>query len=61
MAIFRLLTLLLGAAFLICMGLYATTEEPVWRQRGIQVLKWGVVVALAFFGVLILRRAALFL
>jgi hypothetical protein len=61
MAIFRLLTLLLGGSFLICMVLHTTTGEPIWRQRAIQVLKWGVVLGLVFFGLLILRRAAVFI
>jgi hypothetical protein len=61
MAIFRLLTLLLGGAFLACMVAHTLSGDIIWRQRAMQVLKWGVVLGLVFFGLLILRRAALFL
>jgi len=60
-AAFRLMAMLLGLGFLACMVLHKTTGEAIWRQRGTQVLKWGVALALAFFGLLILRRAAIFL
>lgn len=60
-AIFRLLALLLIGGFVICMVLHTLTGEPIWRQRAMQVLKWGVVLGLSFFGLLILRRAAVFI
>ena len=60
-ALFRLLFLLLAGGFLGCMAMHTLTGEPAWRGRAIQVLKWGVVVGLAFFGLLILRRAAVFI
>lgn len=61
MALFRLLFLGLVAAFVICTLLHRTTGQPVWRQRAVEVLKWGVVVGLLAFGMVILRRAAVFI
>jgi hypothetical protein len=60
-ALFRVLALLLGGGFLVCMALFAITKDPIWRHRGVFVLKWGVVLGLLFFGVQILRRAAVFI
>jgi hypothetical protein len=37
------------------------TGQLVWRRRGIVVLKWALLAALGFFGVLILERLALML
>ncbi|HEX5355088.1 MAG TPA: hypothetical protein VFW93_02635 [Aquabacterium sp.] len=60
-AIFRLLALLLIGSFAICMVLHTLTGEAIWRQRAMQALKWGVVLGLSFFGLFILRRAAVFI
>ncbi|MBI2733674.1 MAG: hypothetical protein HYX44_10350 [Aquabacterium sp.] len=60
-AVFRLMTLLLVGGFVLSMVLHTVTGEAVWRQRALQLLKWGVVLALVFFGALILRRAAVFI
>jgi hypothetical protein len=60
-SIFRVLSLLLGGGFLVCMVLFAVTKDPIWRHRGVFILKWGVVLGLVFFGLLILRRAAVFI
>jgi hypothetical protein len=60
-AVFRLLALLLIGSFCACLVLHKLTGEPVWRQRATQALKWGVVLGLSFFGLLILRRAAVFI
>jgi hypothetical protein len=38
-----------------------TTGDPVWRQRGMNLLRWGVVIGLLAFGGVILRRAAVFI
>ena len=37
------------------------TGQLVWRRRGILVLKWALLAALGFFGVLILERLAVML
>ncbi len=60
-ALFRVLALLLGGGFLVCMLLFATTKDQIWRHRGVFILKWGVVLGLLFFGFQILRRAAVFI
>lgn len=59
--LFRGLFVILGLGFLLCMLAFTITGEQIWRQRAIQALKWGVVLGLSFFGLFILRRAALFL
>ena len=43
------------------MGLHVLTGQTIWRQRAMQILKWGVVAGLCFFGLIILRRAAVFI
>lgn len=61
MVIFRLLALLLGLAFLLSMAVFTLTGEPVWQYRAKLALKWAVVLGFCFFGLLILRRAAVFI
>ncbi|MBI3381441.1 MAG: hypothetical protein HY019_05480 [Aquabacterium sp.] len=60
-AVFRLMTLLLVGGFVVSMVLHTLTGDAIWRQRAMQLLKWGVVLALVFFGFFILRRAAVFI
>ncbi|MBD3892660.1 hypothetical protein [Hydrogenophaga sp.] len=56
MLLFRwTITLLLLAAGL-CFALYAGTGQLRFRQYGLLILKWTVLAALGFFGVLILDR-----
>ena len=43
------------------MAAHTLTGDAIWRQRAMQLLKWGVVLALIFFGFFILRRAAVFI
>lgn len=61
MLIFRLVVGLLLVSGVLCFALYIGTRQPVWRQRGIVIIKWTVLAALAFFAVLILERLALML
>lgn len=61
MVIFRLVVGLLMFAAVLCFALYIATREPVWRRRGIVIVKWTVLAGLAFFAVLILERLALML
>jgi len=60
MALIRFVFLALVVAFVACIVMSRLTGDPVWRQRGMQVLKWGVVLGLIGFGTFILRRAAVF-
>ena len=59
MVIFRLVFGLLPLAALLCFAMFIATNQPVWRQRGLVVLKWTVLAGLGFFGVIILERIAI--
>jgi hypothetical protein len=61
MFVFRLVFGLLLVASLLCFAMYVGTNEPVWRRRGVVVLKWTVIVAAGFFAVLILERLPMLL
>ncbi len=61
MLIFRLVFGLLLLAALLCFAMSIGTGQVVWRRRGILVLKWALLAALGFFGVLILERLAVML
>lgn len=61
MLIFRLIFGLLLLASVLCFAMFIGTREPIWRQRGLVVLKWTLLAAAAFFGVLILERLAVLL
>ena len=56
MLIFRLVFGLLLVAGVLCFAMYIATSNPVWRRRGIVLVKWTLVAALGFFAVLILER-----
>lgn len=55
---FRLVVGLLLAAGVLCFAMYIGTGQVAWRQRGLVIVKWTVLAALAFFAVLILERLA---
>jgi hypothetical protein len=59
MLIFRWIVLLLLLAGVLCFAMYIGTNQLVWRQRGLVIVKWTVLAALGFFAVLILERLAL--
>lgn len=59
--IFRLLFGLLLLAGLLCLAVYVATRDPVWRQRGLLIVKWSVLAALGALAVLVLERLALLL
>lgn len=61
MLVFRLVFGLLLVASVLCFAMYIGTGQVAWRRRGVVVLKWTVLAALAFFAVLILERLALML
>lgn len=61
MLIFRLVFGLLLVASVLCFAMFIGTRQPVWRQRGVVVLKWTLLAAAGFFAVLILERLALLL
>jgi len=61
MVLFRLVFGLLLVASLLCFAMYVGTKAPVWRARGVLILKWTLIAAAGFFGVLILERLPLLL
>jgi hypothetical protein len=56
MTLVRLVVLLLLAATLLCFALHSLTGVAAWRRRGLAILKWTVLVGLAFFALLIAER-----
>ena len=46
--------LLLGG--LLCFAAFAFTGQPVWRRRGIVIVKWALIAALGFVAVILLQR-----
>ena len=61
MLIARLVIGLLLFSAVVCFAFSIATGQKRWRQMGIVIIKWTLVAALAFFGVLILERLALML
>jgi hypothetical protein len=61
MLIFRLVFGLLLLASLLSFAMYIGTRQALWRRRGLLILKWALLAALGFFGVLILERLAVML
>jgi hypothetical protein len=61
MLVFRLVFGLLLLAGILCFAMYVATSQPVWRQRGLVIVKWTILAALGFFAVLILERLAVML
>ncbi|MBB1162647.1 hypothetical protein [Aquariibacter albus] len=61
MLIARLVVGLLLLAAILCFGVAIATGQPVWRQRGIVILKWTMLAGLGFFGVLFRERLVVML
>jgi hypothetical protein len=59
MAVLRLVFGLLLLASVVCFAMYVGTKAPVWRVRGVRVLKWTLIAAVVFFGVLTVERLVL--
>jgi hypothetical protein len=59
MAVLRLVFGLLLLASVLCFAMYVSTRAPVWRARGVLVLKWTLIAAAVFFGVLTVERLIL--
>lgn len=56
MLLFRVTVFLLLIAAGVCFAFYMGTGQAKYRQWGLVILKWTVIAALGFFGVLILER-----
>jgi TRAP-type C4-dicarboxylate transport system permease small subunit len=61
MLLFRWIVMLLLLGGVLSFGMYVATGQPRWRAIALGILKWTIVAALAFFGVLILERMVLIL
>ena len=61
MLLFRFVFGLLLLAGLLSFAMYIGTGQAVWRHRGLVIIKWTVLAAFGFFGVLILARLAVML
>ena len=58
MVLFRALAVILALGFL---AVFTVTGQPRWRQWAMLSLRWGVVLGLCFVGLIVLRRAAVFI
>ena len=58
MLLFRWTIMLLLLAAGVCFVFYIGTGQAKYRLFGLRVLKWTVIAALGFFGVLFLERLA---
>jgi hypothetical protein len=58
MLLFRWAMMLLLLAAGVSFAFYAGTGQPKYKRVGLVILKWTVLAALGFFGVLILERIA---
>ncbi len=56
MLLFRWTVFLLLIVAGVCFAMYIGTGQARYRQWGLIVLKWTVLAAFGFFGVLILER-----
>ena len=56
MLVFRLVFGLLLLTGLLCFAVFMATGQPVWRQRGIVIVKWTVIAAIGFVAVILLER-----
>jgi hypothetical protein len=56
MAVLRVIVLLLLLASALCFAAFAMTGQERFKRRGLLILKWTLVGAFAFFGVLIVER-----
>ena len=61
MLIFRLVFGLLLLAGILCFAMYIGTRQAAWRDRGLLIVKWALIAAAGFFGVLVLERLAVML
>lgn len=56
MAVLRAIVLLLLLASALCFAGFVVTGQARFKRRGLFILKWTLVGAFAFFGVLIIER-----
>lgn len=56
MLIFRFTMMLLLLGVVACLVFYVATGQVKYRTLALKVMKWAVLAALGFFGVLLLER-----
>lgn len=56
MVLFRFTIFFLLLAAGVCFAFYLGTGQQRFRDWGVKILKWTVIAALGFFGVLVLER-----
>jgi hypothetical protein len=61
MLLFRWVVMLLLLGGVLSFGMFVATGQQRWRVIALGILKWTIVAALAFFGVLILERMVMIL
>lgn len=61
MLIFRLVFGLLIVAGILCLATYVATRDPVWRRRGLVIVKWTILAGLGAAAVVVLERLAVLL
>lgn len=54
----RLVFGLLLAAGIVSFAFYVATGNPVWRRRGIAIIKWTVIAGLCAAAVIVLENVA---
>lgn len=59
--VLRLIFGLLLAAGLISFAIYVATGNPVWRKRGLIIVKWTVIAGLGAAALLVLEELAVLL
>jgi hypothetical protein len=58
MLVLRLVFGLLLVTGLLCFAAYVATGNPLWRRRGLIVVKWTVIAGLGAAALLLLERLA---
>ena len=58
MLLFRWAIMFLLLAAVVCFAFYVGTGQVRFRRYGLKTLKWTLIAAFAFFGVLVLERMA---
>jgi hypothetical protein len=61
MLILRLVFGLLLVAGLVAFAIYVATGDPVWRRRGLVIIKWTVIAGLGAAAIILLERLAVLL
>lgn len=58
MLVLRLVFGLLLVAGLLCFATYVATGNPLWRRRGLVIVKWTVIAGLGAAALVLLERLA---